>query len=461
MQERLEDWNDLIYWNHLDKVKNYTDSNYVRVCYEIAEMGSYLQKKNINFAYAVSFLDKKTYISKIIRDKIDYVCILTRYFTEIRQYREIVDFIRNEDPSVSIVVGSGFFVNALKKLEKANEFKYFFYAIDADYYINKFEFSHEFSRIVQAHHREAQLRTIHNIYYKYNGRYHATYQEKAPISRPVKLVDWSRFESLIGPVTALKTTISCPLHCSFCAVKSRTEQYQLLDIESIRQEILDIKLYNATSLIFFVDETINLPRQRFKKLLEMFIALPTPIRWCSFINISYLDEEIVSLMQKSGCIAVLIGFESGSDNILRYMNKQTTVSVMSQNHRLLKKYGILTYGFFIFGFPGETDATVQQTIDFIELIRPTFYKIHKWSCELGTAIWEQRERWKLEYKNGNFYHATMNSDQAEMFISQAYRAIKKSICIEHTDFLLTLQLYLDGVSLKTIRQLIEAERGKI
>lgn len=454
MRERLDRRNELMNRHPMVKAKNYVNSNYVRVCYEIAEMGSFLQQESITFAYAVSFLDDKAYIQKVIREKVDYVCILTRYFTDIRQYQKIISFIREEDPSIAVVVGSGFLVNAIKKLEKPNEYQYFLNRIGADYYINKFEFSYEFSQIVQANREEARLREIHNLFYEKDGRYRATRQDENPIGHPVKAVDWSRFQDLIKPVTAMKTTISCPLHCSFCAVKSRTEKYQLLDLELIRQEILHIQRYNVTRLIHFVDETINLPRWRFKLLLEMLIGLPTPIRWCSFVNVSYLDEEIVVLMKKSGCVAVMIGFESGCNEILKSMHKQTTVAVMRKNHALLKKYGILTYGFFIVGFPGETEATVQQTVDFIEQAQPTFFKIHKWACEPGTDIWNERDRWKLKYRNGDFFHATMDSFQADRLISQAYSKIGNSISIEHTDFLLTLQPYLDGASLEVIQQLI-------
>lgn len=459
MRERLDKQSDLLKQLVSNKAKKYVNSNYVRVCYEIAEMGSFLQQENITFAYAVSFADEKAYIERVIQEKVDYICILTRYFTDIQQYREIISFVRARDPSVAIVVGSGFLVNAINKLKKTKEYQYFLQGIGADYYINKFEFSHEFSRVIQAKHEEISLQKIHNLFYKTDGRYQATHQDRNPVGNPAEVVDWSRFKNLIRPVTAMKTTISCPLHCSFCAVKGRTEKFQLLDLELIRREILSIQRKGITRLIHFVDETINLPRQRFKLLLEMLIGLAQPIHWCSFVNVSYLDEEIIMLMKKSGCVAVMIGFESGCNELLTYMNKQTTVKVMHTNHALLKKHGILTYGFFIVGFPGETEATVRQTVDFIDTAQPTFYKIHKWSCEPGTDIWNERERWNLAYKNGDFFHATMDSHQAGRLIRQAYSRITNSISIEHVDFLLTLQLYLDGVPLQSIRQFIEKERG--
>lgn len=132
MRERLDRRNELMNRHPMVKAKNYVNSNYVRVCYEIAEMGSFLQQESITFAYAVSFLDDKAYIQKVIREKVDYVCILTRYFTDIRQYQKIISFIREEDPSIAVVVGSGFLVNAIKKLEKPNEYQYFLNRIGAD-----------------------------------------------------------------------------------------------------------------------------------------------------------------------------------------------------------------------------------------------------------------------------------------------------------------------------------------
>jgi radical SAM superfamily enzyme YgiQ (UPF0313 family) len=80
-------------------------------------------------------------------------------------------------------------------------------------------------------------------------------------------------------------------------------------------------------------------------------------------------------MALAGCREVSLGFESGSDEILKRFNKQFNTSDIRSTSAMLKRYGIAQLGFLMLGGPGETRQTVMQSLDFMDSLNPEAMKI--------------------------------------------------------------------------------------
>ena len=78
-------------------------------------------------------------------------------------------------------------------------------------------------------------------------------------------------------------------------------------------------------------------------------------------NVNY---EMLKMMKKAGCIKILYGVESGNQEILDKAMKNITLNQIREAFRLTKKAGIKTHATFMFGLPGETKVTINQTIEF-------------------------------------------------------------------------------------------------
>ena len=101
-------------------------------------------------------------------------------------------------------------------------------------------------------------------------------------------------------------------------------------------------------------------------------------------------------MRQCGFRAVLLGLESGSEKILRNMNKRATPSEYLRGINILRNHGILTFGAVMVGFPGEDETTISETRDFLNgsgldfcYLQP-FYYLH------NSPIHGLREQFKLE-----------------------------------------------------------------
>jgi len=166
--------------------------------------------------------------------------------------------------------------------------------------------------------------------------------------------------------------------------------------------------------------------------------------WFSYFRCSNSDEEAIDLMAESGCKGVFLGIESGSPAILVNMNKSATVEKYAKGIESLRRRGIMTFGSFIVGFPGETEETVKETVDFIRENEPDYYRAQMWYCEPGTPIQHHREKFDIQGEGFVWNHATMDSLMAMDQIDRMFLSVKESIWLPQWSFDFWVVPYLLG-----------------
>jgi p-methyltransferase len=203
--------------------------------------------------------------------------------------------------------------------------------------------------------------------------------------------------------------------------------------------------------VVFIDDTFNVPLPRFKDICRAMIKKRYDFNWFSYFRCSNSDEEAIDLMAESGCKGVFLGIESGSPAILKNMNKAATIEKYRDGMKLLHQYGILTFGSFIIGFPGETEATVNETIDFIKETRPSYYRAQNWYCEPGTPIDRQREKFGISGSGFVWSHSSMDSLEAMDHIDRLFLSIKESLWLPQWSFDFWIIPYLMGRGISVSR----------
>lgn len=166
----------------------------------------------------------------------------------------------------------------------------------------------------------------------------------------------------------------------------------------------------------------------------MMIKNKYGFKWHSYIRCQYADRETVELMKESGCEGVFLGIESGNEQVLKNMNKESNVERYLRGISLLKENEIVTFGSFITGFPGETDDTVRDTIKFIKKSGLDFYRTQLWYCEPITPIWKERNKHKIKGESFEWSHLTMDSRTACDLIEEMFLTIESPIWIPQYNF---------------------------
>lgn len=169
------------------------------------------------------------------------------------------------------------------------------------------------------------------------------------------------------PIGVIMTSRGCPYQCTFCASR---EFYDLkIRFRSPKNVISEIKYLMknfGVKEICFEDDNLTMKRDHVEKICNLIIKNNLKITWTcpNGIRADRVDEDLIRLMKKSGCYFFSYGIESANPKILRNIKKMETIDTINKSIDIAHKVGIETQGFFIFGLPGETKKTIEESIQF-------------------------------------------------------------------------------------------------
>jgi anaerobic magnesium-protoporphyrin IX monomethyl ester cyclase len=114
--------------------------------------------------------------------------------------------------------------------------------------------------------------------------------------------------------------------------------------------------------LWIADDSFTLDTAYLQEFCRRKIRDGLPFTWVCLSRVDRLNESIVGTMRDAGCVRVYLGLESGNDETLRLMGKRASVREGIEAVRLFRKVGIETSGFFIIGYPGETQRSIDDTL---------------------------------------------------------------------------------------------------
>lgn len=421
----------------------------------IAYLGTFLAKEGFSFKYINTFQENKDKLRELI-EEISFKCVIipTTHYMWALPIIEIVKFVRKLCPKMQIIIGGPYITNLLSSNDEKN-IEYQLKLIDANYYINDLQGETALSNLVGLLDEPNKIYDLSNVIINDEKIYYGKFEPENNILEE-NMINWSLFEDDLDYIVSMRTSVSCPFHCSFCGFPERAGKYRMVDIRIILEQLKQLDKIKQVKCVFFTDDTFNVPSRRFKELLNLMIEEKLDLKWVSFLRCQFLDEETVVLMKKSGCIGVYIGIESGNQAILDNMRKAATVDKYKQGLYLLNKYKIISFASLVVGFPGETAQTVQDTVDFIERYQPTFYRPHLWLCDTITPIWDRKEEFNICGKQYEWSHSTMTATEACDLIDEMCKKIHNAILMpQHMfDFTSIVTLLCMGCNLDFIKEKI-------
>lgn len=165
------------------------------------------------------------------------------------------------------------------------------------------------------------------------------------------------------PMRHMITTRGCPFNCIFCddriIWKGKCRQRSA---ENIVEEMTILKEKYGAREIHFYDDTFTVNKKRIYRLCELLLQTKLNLIWRCSSRVDTVDKDMLKMMYKTGCRSISYGIESGDDEILKKMNKNTTVSQAKDAVKWTNEAKIQAKGFFMLNFPGETIETTEKTI---------------------------------------------------------------------------------------------------
>ena len=216
-----------------------------------------------------------------------------------------------------------------------------------------------------------------------------------------------RMPLIKGPFTFIVTSRGCPAGCTYC-IKHVSYQFstRLRSPKLILEELWYLKRLGINNIHMYADLfTVN--RDQVVELCNLMIAEEIGIKWTCNSRVDFVDEEMLKLMGKAGCRLISWGIESGNEQILKHARKGAYPDKAERALRWAKKAGIMNWGYFIIGLPGETEETIRQTIDFAKKLPLDIALFHVAAPYPGTPFF-------FEVVENNWFRAGTRWEQVDM-----------------------------------------------
>lgn len=169
---------------------------------------------------------------------------------------------------------------------------------------------------------------------------------------------------LLHPFVSLYSTRGCPAQCTFCLWPQTLSghAWRKRSADAVAREMAKAKeLFPYVKEFFFDDDTFNIQKARTIELCEKL--KPLKLTWSCTSRVT-TDYDTLKAMRDAGCRLLIVGYESGDQQILKNIKKGATVERARDFTRDCHKLGLVIHGDFILGLPGETPETIRHTIDF-------------------------------------------------------------------------------------------------
>jgi hopanoid biosynthesis associated radical SAM protein HpnJ len=193
---------------------------------------------------------------------------------------------------------------------------------------------------------------------------------------------------LLHPYVSLYTTRGCPAQCTFCLWPQTLSghPWRKRSTDDVAAEMSRVKSYwPEVKEFFFDDDTFNIQKAR---TIELCTKLkPLGLTWSCTSRVT-TDYETLKAMKEAGCRLLIVGYESGDQQILKNIKKGATVERAKQFTKDCHKLGLVIHGDFIMGLPGETHETINNTIKFAKELDVETIQVSVAHAYPGTELYD-------------------------------------------------------------------------
>ena len=191
--------------------------------------------------------------------------------------------------------------------------------------------------------------------------------------------------------TSIQTQRGCPHQCIFCSGRD-VEMYNRVRMHSPERVLEELdKLHTdfGFSSFMWYDDEINLNVGRLEKLCNLLVKRPYQHR--GFVRSDNIVKypESVAMMADAGFVKLCTGVESGSDRILKLLQKRATKEINTEARRIVKREGVHYEAFLLLGHPTETLEDVSETVEWVRQNKPDDFDLNLVTPYPGSKIYDE------------------------------------------------------------------------
>ena len=188
---------------------------------------------------------------------------------------------------------------------------------------------------------------------------------------------------------AMITLRGCPYRCIYCAVPGSSDRRtRYRSAAHVVDEIASLRQRHDIPYLFFHDSVFSLHRGRTVEICDLLIERGLQLPFACQTRADRVDPDLLDRLKAAGCHQIFFGIESGDLDSLKKIRKKMSLGVIEEAVAQVKARGIRCTGFFMVGFPWETEALVLKTADFACGLGLDAISLFSATPLPGTELWD-------------------------------------------------------------------------
>lgn len=194
-------------------------------------------------------------------------------------------------------------------------------------------------------------------------------------------------------VVTIISSRGCPFRCQYCATKKMWQNKWIpRSIENVMAEIDAVVVDPTKTVLAFMDQDINVDRERALALYETLGRDPRPFEYGIQTSVLHVDEEMIQTLDRTGCSSLFFGVESGSREVLEGIDRRIDTERTVRIVKTLAKTNIFTVCGYMVGFPDDDRASICATRRIIRRLPADLAFVSMVNPYPGTELHELAER---------------------------------------------------------------------
>ncbi len=230
------------------------------------------------------------------------------------------------------------------------------------------------------------------------------------------------------------TSRGCPYNCNFCYKGTFGRVWRPRSPENVLAEWKHLVKDLGVREIGVWDDSFNIDMKRSIRICELIIENDLVVPWStpSGMRADRVSKELMTKMREAGCYRVPFGVEVGTQEMLDRIGKHYTLDQLREAYAITRDAGIETVGLFMLGLPGDTEQSMEATINFAKELNPDFAEFSITVPYPGSAIYDEIKRegkllttdwsdYSIYSKKAFFELGDLNKALLEKMRKRAYR----------------------------------------
>lgn len=317
-----------------------------------------------NVEYEVGYSTIKKHLKEFQPEVVGF-SIMTH--NRVTSYR-MIEYIHENYPNIKIIVG-GMHVSVMWK-QFVEKYPYVLAV--------RGEGEEVLCEIVEAYENETSLKKIGGLSFFDEETNKVFSTESRPLIADLDGLPFpkhSLFVSQGKTMANLLTSRGCPYKCNFCVLDTLSRRnVRFRSGENVADEVEQLLSdFPSINTIWIHDDAFMINKNRTIEFCDAIIKRGIKTQFVASARFRPISKEVVRKMEQAGFIHVLFGLESGANDVIKGMKKGITKEHVRYGMRLFKETDMKATAFLIAGLPGETDETIDETIEFVQEIQNINY----------------------------------------------------------------------------------------